>query len=124
MWVGLNAAFFSSYYLGGTGRVSLWMGTVMNSVVGYVAFSVVHDSLHRAVSTNTKLNDWIGQLALLLVALYVSLKLFRWGHILHHRCDFLVRMSVFRLRTATTEIMARHVANNYIAVFRHFIPPG
>jgi beta-carotene hydroxylase len=85
MWVGLNAAFFSSYYLGGSGRIPLWMGTVMNSVVGYVAFSVVHDSLHRAVSTNTKLNDWIGQLALLLVAPYVSLKLFRWGHILHHR---------------------------------------
>jgi beta-carotene hydroxylase len=85
MWVALNAAFFSSYYLGGTGRIPLWVGMLLNCVVGYVAFSVVHDSLHRAISTNTRLNDWIGQLALLLVAPYVSLKLFRWGHVLHHR---------------------------------------
>jgi fatty acid desaturase len=85
LWVLLNAAFLCSDTLGVTGRIPLWVGMLVNSVVGYVAFSVVHDSIHRAVSTNTKLNDWIGQLALLLVAPYVSLKLFRWGHVLHHR---------------------------------------
>ena len=85
MWVGLNVVFFSSDYLGGSGRIPLWVGMLLNSAVGYVAFSVVHDSIHRAISTNTRVNDWIGQLALLLVAPYVTLKLFRWGHILHHR---------------------------------------
>jgi beta-carotene hydroxylase len=85
MWIGLNTAFLSSYFFCGTGRLPLWAGMLMNSIVGYVAFSVVHDSLHRAVSSNIRLNDWIGQLALMLVAPYVSLKLFRWGHVLHHR---------------------------------------
>jgi fatty acid desaturase len=85
MWVALNAAFFSAYWLCGTGRLPLWAGALANSLVGYVAFSVVHDSLHRAISSNTRVNDAIGQLALLLVAPYVSLKLFRWGHVLHHR---------------------------------------
>jgi fatty acid desaturase len=85
MWVTLNAAFLVSDTLGVSGRMPLWVGMLINSVVGYVAFSVVHDSIHRAVSTNIKVNDWIGQLALLLVAPYVSLKLFRWGHVLHHR---------------------------------------
>jgi beta-carotene hydroxylase len=85
MWVGLTTAFLSCDILGSSGRMPLWLGMLVNSVVGYAAFSVVHDSLHRAISTNTKLNDWIGQLALVLVAPYVSLKLFRWGHILHHR---------------------------------------
>jgi beta-carotene hydroxylase len=85
MWVGLTAVFLSCDILGASGRIPLWLGMLMNSVVGYAAFSVVHDSLHRAISTNTKLNDCIGQLALVLVAPYVSLKLFRWGHILHHR---------------------------------------
>jgi beta-carotene hydroxylase len=85
MWVGLTAAFLSCDILGASGRMPLWLGMLVNSVVGYAAFSVVHDSLHRAISTNTRLNDWIGQLALVLVAPYVSLKLFRWGHILHHR---------------------------------------
>jgi len=85
MWVVLTAVFLSCDILGASGRIPLWLGMLLNSVVGYLAFSVVHDSLHRAISTNTKLNDWIGQLALVLVAPYVSLKLFRWGHILHHR---------------------------------------
>ena len=85
MWIVLNLAFFSSYYLCGTGKLPLWIGMLADSIVGYLAFSVVHDSLHRAISTHTRLNDWIGQLALLLVAPYVSLKLFRWGHVLHHR---------------------------------------
>jgi beta-carotene hydroxylase len=85
LWLLLNAAFLCSDTLGVTGRIPLWVSMLINSFVGYVAFSVVHDSIHRAISTNTKLNDWIGQLALLLVAPYVSLKLFRWGHVLHHR---------------------------------------
>jgi len=85
MWVVLTAVFLSCDILGASGRIPLWLGMLLNSVVGYLAFSVVHDSLHRAISTNTKLNDWIGQLAIVLVAPYVSLKLFRWGHILHHR---------------------------------------
>lgn len=85
MWLGLNVAFLCAYYFGGTGQIPLWVGMLINSVVGYAAFSVVHDSVHRTVSSNVTLNDWIGQLALLLVAPYVTLKLFRWGHILHHR---------------------------------------
>ena len=85
MWLGLNVAFLSSYIFGAMGQMPLWVGLLINSVVGYAAFSVVHDSVHRTISANTAVNDWIGQLALLLVAPYVTLKLFRWGHILHHR---------------------------------------
>jgi fatty acid desaturase len=85
LWVVLNTAFLCSDFLGVTGRIPLWVGMLINSFVGYVAFSVVHDSIHRAISVNTRLNDWVGQLALLLVAPYVSLRLFRWGHVLHHR---------------------------------------
>jgi beta-carotene hydroxylase len=85
MWIVLMLTFFASDYLAVTRHIPLWLGMLINSVVGYLAFSVVHDSIHRAVSSNTRLNDWIGQLAVLLVVPYVSLKLFRWGHILHHR---------------------------------------
>jgi fatty acid desaturase len=85
MWLLLNLVFLSSYYLGGTGQIPLWVGALINSIVGYAAFSVVHDSAHRSISSNIKVNDAIGQLALFLVAPYVILELFRWGHIRHHR---------------------------------------
>jgi beta-carotene hydroxylase len=52
MWIGLNVAFFTSDYFGATARMSLWVGMLLNSFVGYVAFSVVHDSVHRAVSAS------------------------------------------------------------------------
>lgn len=81
----LLVTFISVYALCGSGVLPLWVGTIVNSIVGYVAFSVGHDSIHRSVSANTRLNDAIGQLGLLLVLPYVDLRMFRWAHILHHR---------------------------------------
>ncbi|MFT4256893.1 MAG: fatty acid desaturase [Pseudoxanthomonas sp.] len=66
-------------------HIPLWVGMLLNAVIGYVAFSVVHDSVHRAVSTNVKFNDIVCSIGLNLVAPYTTIKLFRWGHILHHR---------------------------------------
>lgn len=68
-----------------TGVIPLWAGLVANSLLGYLAFSVAHDAIHRAVCRNTRVNDWIGQIAVLMIAPYVHLGLFRWGHVQHHR---------------------------------------
>ena len=85
LWAVVLGVYLSSYVLAGIGVVPLWVGMVVNSVIGYFAFSIVHDSIHRAISTNARLNDFIGQTTVWLGAPYVDLKLFRWGHILHHR---------------------------------------
>lgn len=81
----LVLTFATSYWLSIVGVIPLWVGTIVNSLVGYVAFSVGHDSIHRSISSNTKLNDAIGQIGLTLVLPYVDLRMFRWAHILHHR---------------------------------------
>lgn len=67
------------------GLLPLWVGMLANSIVGYVAFSVGHDAIHRSISKNKRINDLIGQIGLLLVLPYVDIRLFRWTHILHHR---------------------------------------
>ncbi|WP_029919501.1 fatty acid desaturase [Nevskia soli] len=85
LWLLVMTVYIGSDVLAVMGRIPLWAGMVANSVIGYLAFSVIHDSIHRAISTNTRVNDWIGQVTVLLGAPYVNLKLFRWGHILHHR---------------------------------------
>jgi len=82
---GLVVTYFSVYWLGGTGRIPLWVGTLVNTLVGYVAFSVGHDGIHRAISKNTRLNDAVGQAGLSIVLPYVDMRMFRWAHILHHR---------------------------------------
>lgn len=85
LWAVLTLSYLSVYLLCGTGIWPLWVGTLLNTSVGYVAFSVAHDAIHRSISTNTRLNDAIGQAGVLLVMPYVDLRLFRWAHILHHR---------------------------------------
>lgn len=85
LWVLVVGIYVSTYVLAFAELLPLWTGMIVNSVIGYLAFSIVHDSIHRTISSNTRLNDWIGQSAVLLGAPYVNLKLFRWAHILHHR---------------------------------------
>lgn len=74
-----------SYWFCGSGQWPLWVGTLLNTVVGYASFSVIHDSIHRSVSSNVKLNDRVGQIGLDIVLPYVDERMFRWAHILHHR---------------------------------------
>lgn len=85
IWALVIGSYVTSDVLAVLGLIPLWAGMLINSVVGYYAFTVVHDAIHRAISTNVKLNDFFGQTAVFLGAPYVSLKLFRWAHILHHR---------------------------------------
>lgn len=85
LWAIVTVVMIGSDFMAVTDQIPLWAGTLINALVGYLAFSVVHDTIHRTASANTTLNDAIGQAAVMLFAPYVSHKLFRWGHILHHR---------------------------------------
>jgi beta-carotene hydroxylase len=85
LWAVLTLTYLSVYTLAGLGQMPLALGLLLNTVVGYVAFSVAHDAIHRAIAEDRRLNDLIGQLGVLLVVPYVDLRLFRWGHSLHHR---------------------------------------
>ncbi|HKY91847.1 MAG TPA: fatty acid desaturase, partial [Nevskiaceae bacterium] len=85
IWVAVMTTYLGSDVLAVLGVIPLWAGMIANSVIGYLAFTVTHDAIHRSISTDARLNDGIGQSAVLLGAPYVNLKLFRWAHIRHHR---------------------------------------
>jgi beta-carotene hydroxylase len=67
------------------GVIPLWGGMLLNVVTMWPVFHVAHDALHRAASSNLVLNDWIGRVALLIVVPHVSLEVFRYSHMIHHR---------------------------------------
>jgi fatty acid desaturase len=77
----LVVTYLGSYTLAGTGVIPLWAGMLLNTLVGYTAFSVGHDAIHRSISSNTRLNDAIGQIALTLILPYVDMRMFRWAHV-------------------------------------------
>jgi beta-carotene hydroxylase len=85
LWLVLTVTFVVSDVLGVARLLPLWLCTLVNGTIGYVAFSVAHDSIHRSISSNVRLNDWIGRLALPLAVPYATIGMFRWGHIQHHR---------------------------------------
>ncbi len=66
-------------------RLPLWGACLLNVVFMYPVFHVAHDATHRSASSNVRLNDWMGRLALLAVAPQVSLSTFRYSHMIHHR---------------------------------------
>ena len=67
------------------GNISYLSACLAVSIIYYWYFSVIHDSIHRSISKNKKLNDFIGQLAASTFAPYATLPIFRWAHMEHHR---------------------------------------
>ncbi|HDR8982676.1 fatty acid desaturase [Burkholderia vietnamiensis] len=67
------------------GRLPLAWACVCNGVLSYFLFTVAHDSIHRSAARSQSLNDWIGRIGITLVFPHVTLGLFRWAHIQHHR---------------------------------------
>ena len=72
-------------YLAIRGAILLWAATVANSLAGYWIFTTGHDGVHRTLSRNVRINEFIAQSSLWLLGPQVNLKLFRWCHFLHHR---------------------------------------
>lgn len=75
----------STHYLALTGQIPLWGACLALIAFMYLFFGVVHDATHRAISSVDSVNSFIGYTALFPVTPYVSLGLFRWAHMQHHR---------------------------------------
>lgn len=57
----------------------------MGAAVTFLMFSVLHEAVHHAVSTDSRLNDLMGHLSVPFVAPYAGYAMFRFIHIEHHR---------------------------------------
>ena len=68
-----------------TGTLSLGWVMALNSIASYMAFTVAHDATHSAISSNRKVNDWVGRLAILLLEPGPFFLVFRFIHMQHHR---------------------------------------
>ncbi|MDN5938318.1 MAG: fatty acid desaturase [Salinisphaera sp.] len=85
LWVLVLGIYIGADALAIAGAIPLWVGMLVNCAVGYYAFSLAHDAIHRAIHPDMRINDWLGQAAVFLFAPYVHLPVFRWLHIQHHR---------------------------------------
>jgi len=79
------ALFGASCYGYVSGRLPLWSAILLNTVAAYFAFTVAHDATHSAVSTNRKLNDWLGRISTMLLEPAPAFSVFRYVHMQHHK---------------------------------------
>ena len=68
-----------------SGIIPLWGGMLANGLGLYLLFSIMHEALHRNVSTNSSVNDLFGRISLLLLIPAAPLEIARWAHFQHHR---------------------------------------
>jgi ring-1,2-phenylacetyl-CoA epoxidase subunit PaaE len=62
-----------------------WLTVPMGAAVTFLMFSVLHESTHHAISTNTRVNDLFGHLSVPLVVPWATYPLVKFIHIEHHR---------------------------------------
>lgn len=67
------------------GDWSHWLTVPMGAAVTFLMFSVLHESTHHAISTNTRVNDAFGHLSMPFVAAYTIFPMLKFIHIEHHR---------------------------------------
>jgi fatty acid desaturase len=72
-------------YLAVTGVQEYWVVCIATSLLMYGFFTPAHDGIHRAITRNKLVNDGIAQMVIWALAPYVSISLFRWAHMEHHR---------------------------------------
>lgn len=72
-------------YLAISGALPYWAVTLINGVVTYFLFSVVHDSSHGAISRIKWLNEALGHISIFFFGPFAPLNAARWIHMQHHR---------------------------------------
>lgn len=66
------------------GTILMWQGALINGLLTYGLFSVIHDSAHRSLSRSSFLNEGIGKIGLLFLFPYAPMAPVRWVHNQHH----------------------------------------
>jgi fatty acid desaturase len=76
--------FYTSFYLGWTGQISLGVACLIKAISGYYLTTPIHDSVHGAVFRNKHFNDLFGHVVTMGYSWFGSFILFRRVHLRHH----------------------------------------
>ena len=72
------------WYFALTGAIPLWVGAIINGLITYLLFSVIHDAAHKSLSNVGWINESIGAVGLFFLFPYAPMVLLRWVHNKHH----------------------------------------
>ncbi len=84
MFVFIMAGIISTWFYAMNGAIPMWAGSIINGLLSYGLFSVIHDSAHKSLSSNSWLNEGIGGIGLFFLFPYAPMHPVRWVHNQHH----------------------------------------
>ena len=84
MFVFIMTGIISTWFYAMNGTIPMWVGSIINGLLSYGLFSVIHDSAHRSLSSNSWLNEGIGGIGLFFLFPYAPMHPVRWVHNQHH----------------------------------------
>ena len=70
------------YALAGT--LPMWAGALINGILSYWLFSIIHDASHHSLSSNKLINETVGGIGLFFLFPYAPMIALRWVHNKHH----------------------------------------
>lgn len=85
-FIGTLAIWTLSTIAGWEGWWPVWCSIIVNSLMTFSFFTIIHDSSHRAISTNSRFNDILGMISTWFYGPTVifTLRAFRYLHMQHH----------------------------------------
>lgn len=79
------SAIVAVWYYCLTGRMSLFVGCIINSLANYLLFSPIHDSMHQAVMKKTEYNKVVLAMSVFPSLPFSTGQFLRMMHMQHHR---------------------------------------
>jgi len=84
IFIAVMVGIVSVWYYALAGALPFWQGAIINGLLSYGLFSVIHDSAHRSLSSISWLNEGIGGIGLFFLFPYAPMHPVRWVHNQHH----------------------------------------
>ena len=84
IFIGVMAGLATVWYYALAGALPLWQGALMNGLLTYWLFSVIHDASHHSLSSIKPINETLGAIGLFFLFPYAPMVALRWVHNKHH----------------------------------------
>lgn len=72
-------------YMSLHGEIPLWGATLTNGLGLYLLFSIMHEAMHRTLSSYDLINNFLGRVSMMLLIPAAPFEVGRWAHFQHHR---------------------------------------
>lgn len=84
LFIGVMAGLGLVWYYALEGSLPMWQGAIINGLLTYGLFSVIHDSSHHSLSRIKPINETLGAIGLFFLFPYAPMVALRWVHNQHH----------------------------------------